>query len=71
MKFDTLARIAGSILVIVGYFFVLKVNDTLGVMVNIIGDTISLPYFIRTKSFDVVIMIVVLLSISLSHLVTV
>ena len=35
-----------------------------------IGDGISLPFFIRTKSWDVVIMIAFLMVISISRLVT-
>ena len=61
-------RIMGSVLVVLSYFVILHVSPTLGVMGNLIGDSITLPYFIETKSWDVVIMIVFLFCISLSKL---
>ena len=61
-------RITGSALVIVAYFVILHVNSNVGVILNMIGDGISLPYFIATKSWDVVIMMSFLLMISLSAL---
>jgi len=61
-------RVIGSGLVIIAYFIILHVNITIGVTVQMIGDSISIPYFIRTKSWDVVTMITFLLVISLSHL---
>jgi len=65
---DVPMRIVGSALVITAYFVVLHVNVTLGVMLHFIADLISVPYFIRTKSWDVVIMLSFLLMISLSKL---
>ena len=61
-------RITGSILVITAYFVVLHINITLGVMLHFVADMISVPYFIRTKSWDVVIMLGFLLAISFSKL---
>tara|TARA_R100000005_G_C4923575_1_gene155732 strand:+ start:590 stop:784 length:195 start_codon:yes stop_codon:yes gene_type:complete len=61
-------RIAGSIGVIVAYFLILHVNVLAGVILNFTADLISIPYFIRTKSWDVVIMLSFLLSISVSKL---
>jgi len=63
-------RITGSILVITAYFVVLHINITLGVTLHFIADMISVPYFIRTKSWDVVIMLMFLLAISFSKLLT-
>ncbi len=68
LSVDVLMRVVGSISVILAYFVILHVNTTIGVGMNMVGDSISLPYFIRTKSWDVVIMISFLLVISLSHL---
>ncbi len=61
-------RITGSILVITAYFVVLHINITLGVLLHFVADMISVPYFIRTKSWDVVIMLGFLLVISFSKL---
>jgi hypothetical protein len=65
---DVPMRILGSGLVIIAYFIILHINTTLGVVIQMVGDSISIPYFVRTKSWDVVIMITFLLVISLSHL---
>jgi hypothetical protein len=61
-------RVIGSALVIVAYFIVLHVNVLVGVATHLIADLISVPYFIKTKSWDVVIMLAFLLFISLSKL---
>jgi hypothetical protein len=61
-------RITGSIMVIAAYFVVIHVNMTLGVVLHFVADVISVPYFVRTKSWDVVIMLTFLLVISLSKL---
>jgi len=69
MKSDIVARMIGSVLVIAAYFVVLHVDTFWGVWINLIGDAISVPYFIRTKSWDVVIMIAFLVTIGASKLV--
>jgi len=65
---DIPARIVGSFLVVSAYFVILHVDVATGVVMNVIADSVSIPYFIRTKSWDVVIMLVFLLSISISKL---
>ena len=70
IKVDVPMRITGSILVITAYFVVLHINITFGVMLHFVADMISVPYFIRTKSWDVVIMLMFLLAISFSKLLT-
>ena len=61
-------RMVGSALVIIAYFIVLHVNVLVGVTAHFVADLISIPYFIKTKSWDVVIMLTFLLFISLSKL---
>ena len=68
MKTFTLMRIVGSIMVIAAYFVVLHVNLTAGVIMNVIADTISIPYFVKTRSWDIVAMLAFLLAISFSKL---
>ena len=68
MKTLTRMRIVGSITVIAAYFVVLHVNVLVGVIMNVIADTISIPYFVKTKSWDIVIMLGFLLAISFSKL---
>jgi len=67
---DIPMRIIGSITVISAYFVVLHVNVLAGVVMNVIADCLSVPYFVRTKSWDVVIMLSFLLAISFSKLLT-
>jgi len=68
LSVDIIMRILGSALVIIAYFIVLHVNVMIGVATHFVADLISIPYFIRTKSWDVVIMLSFLLIISLSKL---
>ena len=68
MRVDERLRIAGSVGVIVAYFVILHVNTIVGVVINLAADIISVPYFIRTRSWDIVIMVAFLATISLSKL---
>ena len=68
MKVDEKMRVIGSIGVVLGYITLTHVDMYLGVMIHFMSDVISVPYFIRTKSWDVVIMIGFLTSASLSKL---
>ena len=61
-------RIVGSIGVIAAYFIILHVNLLWGVVINFIADLISIPFFIKTKAWDVVVMLSFLLAISMSKL---
>ena len=68
-QIDILGRVIGSFLVVTAYFVILHVSITFGVLMQFIADAISIPYFIRTKSWDVVVMLGFLLVISSSKLV--
>ena len=68
MKTLTLMRIVGSIGVILAYFTILHINVLVGVIINFVADLISIPYFVRTKAWDVVIMLTFLLTISVGKL---
>ena len=68
MKTITWMRIVGSVGVITAYFTILHINVLVGVIINFIADLVSIPYFVRTKAWDVVIMLAFLLSISISKL---
>lgn len=65
---DIWMRVLGSGLVIIAYFIILHVDLMTGVITQFVADLISIPYFIRTKSWDVVMMLSFLLAISLSKL---
>ena len=68
MNTITAMRIVGSIGVIAAYFIILHVNLLWGVIINFIADLISIPFFIKTKAWDVVFMLSFLLAISMSKL---
>ena len=68
MKTITWMRIVGSVGVIAAYFTILHINVLVGVIINFIADLISIPFFVKTKAWDVVVMLSFLLTISISKL---
>ena len=69
MQVDTQGRILGSFLIVTAYFVVLHVSATIGALMHLFANVISLPFFIRTKAHDVVIMLSFLMVISLTKLI--
>ena len=69
MKVDVPMRILGSILVVLSYVMLVHIDTVLGVRLQLIGDSLAVPYFIRIKAWDVVLMIGVLSFVSISKLV--
>ena len=69
MKLLTTGRIIGSFLIVTAYFIVLHVSATLGAAMHLIANVISIPFFIRTKAHDVVIMLSFLMIISFTKLI--
>ena len=68
MKLLTTGRIIGSFLIVTAYFIVLHVSATVGALMHLFANVISIPFFIRTKAHDVVIMLTFLIIISLTKL---
>ena len=68
MQVDTQGRILGSFLIVTAYFVVLHVSATIGALMHLVANVISLPFFIRTKAHDVVLMLSFLMVISLTKL---
>ena len=68
IKLDTTGRIIGSFLIVSAYFIVLHVSATVGAAMHLIANVISIPFFIRTKGWDVVLMLSFLIVISLTKL---
>ena len=68
MQLDTTGRIIGSFLIVTAYFIVLHVSATIGAAMQLLANIISIPFFIRTKAHDVVIMLSFLMVISLTKL---
>ena len=71
MRVLTTGRIIGSFLIVTAYFIVLHVSATVGAAMHLIANIISIPFFIRTKAHDVVIMLSFLIIISLTKLTTI
>ena len=65
---DEYGRILGSFLVVTAYFAILHVSQGYGVIINLIADGITIPYFVRTKTWDVVILLAFMVTISASSL---
>ena len=63
-------RIVGSGLVISAYFITLHLDVVTGVIVHLVAMSISVPYFIKSTAWDVVIMMAFLITIGAGRLVT-
>ena len=64
LKGDESLRILGSLLIVVGWFVVLNTSVTIGSLISLTGDCLAIPYFVRTKAWDVVAMIGLLHSVT-------
>ena len=62
-------RVIGSGLVVLSYFILVHVSFGVGIVMQSFADAITVPYFIRTKSWDVVVMLAFLLIVSLSKII--
>ena len=68
MKLDVILRIVGSVLVVASYIALVHIDTVLGVRLQLLGNGLSVPFFIRVKAWDVVAMIGVLSFVSISKL---
>ena len=55
MNTNTL-RILGSVLLIFGYFVLLYVDIRLGCTIRLIGNLVMIPFAIKIKTWDIVIL---------------
>ena len=65
-RYTTISRAIGSLLVVTAYFIVVHVNVTVGTMIHALACLMSIPFFVRTKAWDVVIMLSFMTCISVS-----
>ena len=70
MKIDVAARITGSTLVVVGYFVALHIHVTVGAIMMSTGDLLAVPYFVRDRAYDVIAMIAVMTTVTISKMIT-
>jgi hypothetical protein len=61
-----LLRYLGSILVLIGYFFLLNVDILTGVSLRIVANCLSLPWAIKYKIWDFVILLVFFLVLEIA-----
>ena len=65
-RYTTISRAIGSFLVVTAYFIVVHVNVTVGTMIHALACLMSIPFFVRTKAWDVVTMLTFMTCISIS-----
>ena len=63
-------RVVGSGLVIAAYFVTLNLDVVAGVIIHLTAMSISVPYFIKSKAWDVVIMMSFLMTIGAGRLIS-
>ena len=63
-------RVIGSGMVIAAYFITLHLDVVIGVIIHLSAMSISVPYFIKSKAWDVVIMMSFLVTIGTGRLIT-
>ncbi|KZR85366.1 hypothetical protein MITS9509_02452 [Synechococcus sp. MIT S9509] len=69
MDFLQRMRVVGSGLIIAAYFITLHLDVVTGVVVHLVAMSISVPYFIKSKAWDVVIMMTFLMTIGSGRLI--
>ena len=67
-KIDVPLRIMGSTLVVIGWWSIVHTHTSVGVGLSLVGDCLAIPYFLRTRAWDVVVMIAALHSMTVYKL---
>ena len=63
------ARLIGTYGIILGYFVTLHVSTFFGAILNVTFESLALPFYIKNKMWDVVIMFAFLLTIGISKII--
>jgi len=61
-------RVIGCILIVCSHFTLIYVSVLAGVIVHLIADFLTLPFFIKNKMWDMVVMLSFLVTIGISKL---
>ena len=61
-------RILGNFALIIGQFILLFKSRQIGLLTLLLGSTLSLPYFLKQKQWDVVAVIITGIALDLSDL---
>lgn len=70
MKADVTARIISSILVILAYYITMYHDTITGARIYSVANALALPYMIRNKCWDVVILLSFLILVGLPKTLT-
>ena len=68
MNLLVVGRGTGSCLIIVAYFVILHISTLYGAIIHVIADVICMPFYIKYKQYDVVIMLCFLATIAISKI---
>ena len=63
-------RIVGSFLVVFSYFIVVWIDVAAGAITHLTATIVTIPFFVKTKGWDVVIMLSFLSCIDMSKLIS-
>ena len=64
-------RILGCILIVGSHFTMVYVSVVIGVILHLLADIFTIPYFIKYRMWDMVIMLSFLIVIGVSKLVSI
>lgn len=56
-KILNVGRISGSVLLVIGYVIMLNLDTTLGLLLRVVANSISLPWAIYNKVWDLVVLV--------------
>lgn len=70
VDWTVVARRAGNISIVVGYFVLLNVDLLTGILIRIGANLLVLPWGLKAKMWDFVILVSFLMSIELHKLIT-
>lgn len=70
MKHDVRARIISSILVVTAYYITMYHDTSTGARIYMIANALAIPYMVRNKCWDVVILLSFLIIVGLPKALT-
>jgi hypothetical protein len=71
MKSDVAARIISSILVVTAYYITMYHDTIIGARIYMVANSLALPYMIRNKCWDLVLLLSFLIAVGLPKVLTV
>lgn len=68
-KILNVGRISGSVLLVIGYVIMLNLDTTLGLLIRVVANSISLPWAICNKVWDLVVLVSFFAAIEIHQLI--